>query len=222
MSVPHLISFDICPYVQRAVITLLEKGVPFERTYIDLANKPDWFLALSPLGKVPVLKVGDEVLFESAVIAEYLDETTEPRLHPTDPLQKAKHRAWIEFASAGLMSLWNFYVAADDKAFAAARADIESKLDRLESVLGDGPLFAGTSFSLVDAAFGPFFRYFPVLESLGETGWFDGRPKVKRWADALLSRPSVREAVQAGYADKLTAFIKKKEGVLAARVANSR
>jgi glutathione S-transferase len=60
----HLISHDLCPYVQRAVITLCEKGVSFERTYVDLANKPDWFLAISPLGKTPVLKIGDEVLFE--------------------------------------------------------------------------------------------------------------------------------------------------------------
>ncbi|WP_159673351.1 glutathione S-transferase family protein [Andreprevotia sp. IGB-42] len=219
MSNLHLISFDICPYVQRAVITLLEKGVPFERTYIDLANKPDWFLKISPLGKVPVLQVGNEVLFESAVIAEYLDETTEPRLHPADPLTRAKHRAWIEFASAGLMSLWNYYVATDDKAFAAARADIEAKLDRLEGVLEDGPLFAGETFSLVDAAYGSFFRYFPVLEALGETGWFDGRPKVARWKDALLARPSVQNAVQPGYADKLQAFIKGKGGVLASRIA---
>ncbi|SMC21181.1 glutathione S-transferase [Andreprevotia lacus DSM 23236] len=219
MSTPHLISFDLCPYVQRAVITMLEKNVPFERTYIDLANKPDWFLQMSPLGRVPVLQVGNEVLFESAVIAEYLDETNAPRLHPEDPLTRAKHRAWIEFASAGLVSLWNFYTAADDKAFAAARADLDTKLDRLEAILQDGPFFAGAPFSLVDAAFGPFFRYFPVLESLGETGWFDSRPKVASWKDALLNRRSVQDAVQPGYADKLVAFIKGKGGVLGKRVA---
>ena len=50
-----LISHKLCPYVQRAVIALSEKGVAFERIDIDLANKPDWFLAISPLGKTPVL-----------------------------------------------------------------------------------------------------------------------------------------------------------------------
>ena len=64
-----LVSHKLCPYVQRAVIALTEKGVPFERIDIDLANKPDWFLKISPLGKVPVLVVaqdGREVaLFES-------------------------------------------------------------------------------------------------------------------------------------------------------------
>ena len=53
------ISHKLCPYVQRAVIALNEKGVPFERIDIDLANKPDWFLKISPLGKVPVLLVDD-------------------------------------------------------------------------------------------------------------------------------------------------------------------
>ncbi len=60
-----LISHKLCPYVQRAVISLKEKGVPFERIDIDLDNKPDWFLKISPLGKVPVLQVGDKVVFES-------------------------------------------------------------------------------------------------------------------------------------------------------------
>ena len=71
----RLISHDLCPYVQRAAISLSEKGVNFERTYIDLANKPDWFLAISPLGKTPVLLADDVPIFESAVILEYLEET---------------------------------------------------------------------------------------------------------------------------------------------------
>src|ERR1700687_19143 len=70
-----LISHDLCPYVQRAVIALTEKAVPFDRVTIDLASRPDWFLAISPLGNVPLLKVDDAVIFESAVILEYLEET---------------------------------------------------------------------------------------------------------------------------------------------------
>src|SRR3979411_3383891 len=95
-----LISHKLCPYVQRAVIALTEKGVPFERIDIDLANKPDWFLALSPLGKTPVLQVGDTAIFESAVILEYLEETQPKPLHPADALARAEHRAWIEYGSA--------------------------------------------------------------------------------------------------------------------------
>ena len=95
----ELVSFAICPYVQRAVITLKEKGVAFDITYIELDNPPAWFKEDSPLGKVPLLKVDGEVLFESAIITEYLDEVYPPTLHPGDPLLRAKHRGWIEFGS---------------------------------------------------------------------------------------------------------------------------
>ena len=80
-----LISHKLCPYVQRAVIALIEKGFPFERLDIDLANKPEWFLKVSPLGKVPVLLVRGEVaLFESNVICEYIEDTQGgAKLHPT-------------------------------------------------------------------------------------------------------------------------------------------
>ena len=75
-----LVSHALCPYVQRAAIVLLEKAVPFERLWVDLADKPAWFTAISPLGKTPVLLVNDDPIFESAVICEYLDETLPPRL----------------------------------------------------------------------------------------------------------------------------------------------
>ena len=73
------------------------KDVEFEVTYINLREKPDWFLKLSPHGKVPVLKVDDELLFESNAIAEFLDETVPPRLHPEHPVERARNRAWTDF-----------------------------------------------------------------------------------------------------------------------------
>ena len=94
-----LISHNLCPYVQRTRIVPDEKSIPHVRRYIDLADKPDWFREISPLGKVPLLQIAGAVIFESAVIFEYLDEVTPGSLHPDDPLQKAHHRAWIEFAS---------------------------------------------------------------------------------------------------------------------------
>src|SRR4051794_30373853 len=106
-----LISHKLCPYVQRAVIALTEKGVSFERIDIDLSKKPDWFVAISPLGKTPVLQVGDKAIFESAVILEYLEETHAWPLHPADPLVRAEHRGWIEFGSAVLADIAGFYAA---------------------------------------------------------------------------------------------------------------
>src|ERR1700752_3164729 len=109
-----LISHKLCPYVQRAVIALTEKGVPFERIDIDLANKPDWFLKLSPLGKTPVLVVGDKAIFESAVILEYLEETQARPLHPADALDRAENRGWIEVGSPVLTDIAGFCAAKDE------------------------------------------------------------------------------------------------------------
>ena len=121
-NTPELISFDICPFVQRSVITMIEKGQEFDITYIDLANKPEWFLKISPFGKVPVLKVDDTVLFESAVINEYLDEINPPSMHPGDALTKAHNRAWIEFSSQLNMNLFQWSVATEEE-----KADVDIK-----------------------------------------------------------------------------------------------
>ena len=129
---PRLISHKLCPYVQRAVIALTEKGVTFERIDIDLANKPDWFVAISPLGKTPALQIGDTAIFESAVILEYLEETQPHPLHPADPLGRAEHRAWIEFGSAVLNDIAGFYAAKDEATFKAKTAQLEQRFARLE------------------------------------------------------------------------------------------
>ncbi len=214
----RLISFKLCPYVQRAAIVLAEKGVPFERVDIDLADKPDWFLKLSPLGKVPVLVVErdgrEQVLFESAVIAEYLDETLAPRLHPADPLEKARHRAWIEFASATLADIYGFY-AGDAATHRAKLKALGEKFARLETVLGDGPYFAGERFSLVDAAFAPAFRYFDTFDRILDHRLFEGKPKLAAWRRALAERPSVAAAVAADYAAGLAAYITARNGHMA-------
>jgi glutathione S-transferase len=213
-----LISFDLCPYVQRAAIALAEKGVPFERITIDLANKPDWFLKVSPLGKVPVLLVHGEPVFESAVIVEYLEETQPKPLHPADPLRRAQHRAWMEFASALLGDLWVIETTADAEAFEARRRAMADKLRRVEEALGAGPYFEGASFSLVDAVFAPFFRYFDTLKQHADLGVFDGLPKVQAWRDALRARPSVRGAVVRDYGARLEAFLLRQGGVFAGRM----
>lgn len=119
MAAPYtLVSFDLCPYVQRAAIVLAEKGIPFTRRDVDLSMKPDWFKAISPLGKVPLLVVGQEVLFESSVIVEYLEEVTDHPLHSADPLTRARHRAWMEFGSAMLADIWVVETTKDDALFA--------------------------------------------------------------------------------------------------------
>lgn len=211
----HLMSHALCPYVQRAVIALTEKGAAFERTDIDLAAKPAWFLDLSPLGKTPVLTVDGRPIFESSAILEYLEDTQPHPLHPADPLERAHHRAWIEFGSAFLADIAGFYGARDAEGFAAKTAALRAKAERLEGALGEGPYFAGGGFSLVDAVFGPVFRYFDTFDRIGDFGVLRDLPGVARWRDALSRRPSVRTAVSEDYPRLLWAFLRKREGRLA-------
>jgi glutathione S-transferase len=215
MSAPlTLVSFDLCPYVQRAAIVLAEKGVPFERIDVDLSNKPDWFRAISPLGKVPLLKVGGEVLFESAVIVEYLEETCGPALHPADPLTKARHRGWMEFGSSILADIWTLETTRDRPAFDAKVKALKDKFARVEAELGDGPYFTGAQFCVVDAVFAPVFRYFDVFDRMVDLGVFSQTPKVRAWRKALSARPSVKQAVAANYPERLAAFLKRHAGVI--------
>lgn len=205
-----LISHKLCPYVQRAVIALTEKGVGFERIDVDLANKPDWFLAISPLGRTPVLQVGDTAIFESAVILEYLEETQPKPLHPADPLRRAEHRGWIEFGSAVLNDIAGFYSAPNEAAFQTKITQLEQRFARLETRVLASPWFDGESFSLVDAVFGPVFRYFDVFDQIGDFGILAGKPKLAQWRKSLAARPSVRTAVSTEYPALLRDFLKRR------------
>jgi len=213
-----LISHALCPYVQRAAIVLVEKGIAFERRDVDLKSKPQWFVEISPLGKTPVLKVGDDAIFESAVICEFLDETHAPRLHPAHALERAHHRAWMEFGSALLDRIGAFYNAADSAALAARANEIRSRLAQLERVLGRGPYFAGQEFSIVDAVFGPVFRYFDVFGTIEDFGFFDGLNKAAAWRDALSRRDSVVRAVRPDYPELLKQFLRDRRSELSKRM----
>jgi glutathione S-transferase len=215
MTAPlKLISHKLCPYVQRAVIALSEKGVAFERLDIDLANKPVWFLAISPLGKTPVLQVGDTAIFESAVILEYLEETAPKPLHPADPLSRAEHRGWIEFGSAVLSDIAGFYAAPYETTFMARTSQLEQRFARLEVRVAAAPWFDGESFSLVDAVFAPVFRYFDGFDEIADFGILSGKPKLARWRGALAARASVRTAVSMEYPALLRDFLERRNSWL--------
>lgn len=208
----HLISHHLCPYVQRSVIVLSEKGIAHKRTYIDLSDKPDWFLAVSPLGKVPVLQTGKTSIFESQVIVEYLDEVTEGSLHPADPLERARHRSWIAFASETLNAIGGFYSAPNEN-FEAKRQALKGMFAKVEAEV-EGPYFAGETFHMIDAAWGPVFRYLDVFDGIADFRLLDGLQKVPEWRKALAARETVQTAVPDGYPERLIQFLKKRESEL--------
>src|SRR5262249_21937973 len=131
-------------------------------------------------------------------------------LHPKDPLVRAEHRAWIEFNSAVLGDIWGLEVATDEATFTARAKQLEGRLALLEKRLVVKPWFDGENFSLVDAVFGPAFRYFDVIDQIGDFGIFAGKPKLTRWRKDLAARPSVRSAVGAEYPALLRAFLKNR------------
>lgn len=222
-----LISHILCPFVQRAAISLAEKGIEFERKDIDLGNKPDWFLAISPLGKVPLLIVSEDgkddvVIFESNVILEYLEDTTEPKLHPTNPLERARHRSWYEFGSAVLGIAWGMFMQTDQDKFDAAIADIKSKFAMLEAELAKntkGDLFAGENFSTVDTIYAPIFRYFDLIENEANLNIIGEFKNITRWRNALRNRPSVTAVVADNFQQLLKENFAKNDTILTSKFA---
>ena len=190
------------------------KKIEFEVTYVDLRNKPDWFMKISPHGKVPVLQVDEKPLFESNAIAEYLEEVLTPHLHPTDPIKRARNRAWTEFVptfAAGLSSLYYTKTTEGaDKRAATAR----QRLDRVEQAIAserdnDGPYFNGTELSLVDAAYAPFLQRFLIVERWLKSGLLNDYPLVNAWAEALLSNDTVTGSVPDNFVDQFVGNLQR-------------
>lgn len=199
---------------------LLEKEVPFQRIDVDLKVRPTWFMAISPTGKVPLLKVqkGDEkanVLFESTAICEYIEEVCPaPALHPEDAITRAQHRAWIEFATAMLADAWGYLNAGDQQAALGKSAALRGKLERFNFEKSDGPYFAGAKLSMVDIAVAPVFRYFDLLGFELSHPLFEGLGRVAEWRHALANRASVQAAVAEDYASRFRAHLQHAKAIL--------
>ena len=191
-----LVSFNLCPYVQRSAIMLNEKGVPYDIQYIDLRNKPDWFLEMSPTGKVPVVQTPDGVnLFESAVINEYLDEMHAPHLFPAEPLARARDRMWRDFIAQLYGPTFMLYSAKDEEAARAQLQTLQEKLPHFEEAV-IGPHFWGERFSVVDVAAAPMLMRLTWVEELApDFSALAALPKLAAWRDTLLERPSVQNSV---------------------------
>jgi len=198
-----LVSFKTCPWVQRAAIVLREKNVAFEFRHIESDNRPDWFLAISPHKKVPVLRIDEKTsLFESNAIAEYLDETIAPRLHPEAPVLRAINRAWTDYVPTFASAVTATGYADGEASYQASAEKIPAAFDRLERALekqGAGPYFNGAKYSLVDAAYAPFLQRYFFLDRVKPLGIIEKFPRLKAWAEALIKRPSTHSFPEAEF-----------------------
>lgn len=196
------------------------KGVEFDVTYINLREKPDWFLEISPHGKVPVLNVGGQPLFESNAIAEFIEETVSPPLHPADPIKRARNRAWTDYVPTFSSGLSACYYATTEAEQQAGFDKAKEVLAKLEGAIAhergnDGPYFNGPDMSLVDAAYAPFFQRFLAVEEKLKTGLLDGFPLVKAWAEALMATETVTGSVHESFPQEFAANMHRRGTVVA-------
>ena len=194
----ELISSATCPFAQRTRMVLLTKGVDFKFTEISLDAKPDWFLKISPYAKVPVLRHDDGVIYESAVINEYLDEVLPaPQLLPADPQQRALARIWIAFANDRMVPhVYKMMLRQDTEGQEGHRERLTEAVLLMEHdglrKLSDGPFWLGAEPSLIDFTFFPHVQRFVVLEHYRGFKLPDECVRLRAWIKTMHTLPAVQ------------------------------
>ena len=197
----HFITAEVCPYAQRTHMALREKGLDYKHTEVDLKNKPGWFEEVSPYSKVPVLKCGDQVLYESVIINEFLDETfPEPALMPADPYFRAQARVWIDYSNTRFIdAIYDLLGAKDAESQAEQAAKLTACMEYMEdrglAALGSDPYWLGSEVSLVDIAYWPFFERLPAVTHYRGVGIPERCTRLKAWAEAMEARDSVQSTM---------------------------
>ena len=201
-----LISFKNCPFVQRVMGSLVMKNVPFEIEYIELNNKPQWFLDISPNGQVPVLITeNDTVLFESDAIVEYLDDKYTP-IEEVSPEQKALDRAWSYQASKHYMPQCGTMASKDKETFETRLANLQKAFLKAEKKLGDTEFFKGDYISNVDIAWLPLLHRAFVIKERSGFDMLESFPKVQKWQAALIESGLTDKTVPEDFIDKFSGF----------------
>ncbi len=189
---------DVCPFAYRVRLALAEKAIEHESHTVDLLNIPAWYYAISPSGKVPLVKQGGEVVWESTVINEFLEDAyPEIPLLPKDPVARARARIWIEFCNTVFQPNYcGLVFELDENKQGGIRGVLQDSLKSLDEGLAKsapGPYWLGEQISLVDLAYYPFFEHAPVLSYYRG---FDIQTKyshLHHWLAAMRERPSVRD-----------------------------
>ena len=191
-----------CPYAQRTRMLMIEKEIPFELTEVDLRNKPDWFLAVSPYGKVPVIVDDGQTIYESAIINEYLDEKYKSiPMMPEEPVERAKARIWMDYCTNKYLTLSRKLLVDHGN----EELQTENKKKMKESLLyiekecfeknANGPFWLGNNISLVDLHYAPFFERFGAFKELFGVEWPEECIKISDWWSAIQKRDSYKMTV---------------------------
>lgn len=210
-----LVTSKFSPYGHKVEMVLMEKNISYEKQEVDLSNRPQWFVEESPLGKVPLLYVGDKILFESSVICEYLEESfPQNSLHSKDPIVKAQHRAWMEFSNGILSTSFGLMFAQDAETMNAKKAEIISKIAILEKALASHSYFGGEVVALVDIAMASTFKPLVFIDDKFSLGFFSTHENIAKYAARLIELPSLQKALPANYEEIFEAFLVRKKSYL--------
>ena len=191
-----VVSDVICPFAQRVIAVLELKAIDYEIERISLRKKPDWFLKISPNGQVPILIENHGVLFESSAICEYLDEAyPDPKLHPLDPFEKARHRAWEALAANNYLVQCPTMRSPSADIFEDRMVKLLRAFEKVENILGNGPYFISTQLCMVDAAWYPILHRADLVEKFTGFDFLSGFPKVKQWQVEMLKIDALANSV---------------------------
>lgn len=202
-----IVSFKICPFVQRVTGLLEAKNVPYEIEYISLKDKPQWFLDLSPTGQVPMLITeAGQPLFESDAIVEYIDEITTPLQVGLTPEDRALNRAWSYQASKHYLVQCSTMQSAARDTFLERNDKLSKAYQRMENQLGNGPFFSGETLGNVDIAWLPLLHRSALVEQHCGYDMLSGYPKVKAWQQAVLKTGLGARSVSSDFEEKFADF----------------
>ncbi len=196
---PKLYNTQRCPYARRTRIVLYEKGIDFDVHEVDLENKSEEFLKASPTGKVPVVVLDGDSIYESNVVNQYLDEVTDgPRLMPEEAKRRAYARIWMAFADTDFFPPLFVASVGRERGFSEERISeafekLKAALEKLEERLKDRDYLAD-EFSLADVAHAGNFVRLRELEDKSEVS-LDEYPNVEAWMERLEGRESYKSAV---------------------------
>ena len=202
-----IVSFKICPFVQRVTALLEAKDVAYDIEFINLSDKPQWFLEISPTGQVPILITeAGEALFESDAIVEYIEEITPPLVSGVTPVQRARDRAWSYQASKHYLVQCSTMQSKDKTVLAERSEKLNKAFEKAEKQLGDGPFFNGATMNGVDIAWVPLLHRAKIVREHSGYDFLADFPKVRAWQGALAETGIFEKSVPEDFNERFSDF----------------
>lgn len=196
-----IISFKICPFVQRVTAALAAKKIPFEIEYISLKDKPQWFLELAPNGQVPVMVTeSGTALFESDAIIEYIEDEYGPLAESISNEQRAVERAWSYLATKNYLVQCSTMSSKDEVTFSERSAKISTLLSKVEPQLqSEQKFFNSNQLGKVDIAWLPLLHRAAIVKEKTGYDFLCGFPKAQAWQQNILASGLINETVSTDF-----------------------